>query len=145
MWRWAVGVFLGLLFIGVVAWNAGRQSVEVPEVRQPTEADRIISFCSQAVNKASPLCRVDPEAPEDVRGAVREIVERQSPQIIERRETIREDKDDDEAAPPEIEVNVPPPSAAPQQPSPTPTRTQRPLLPEVEVPELPELGLPLLP
>lgn len=143
MWRWAVGVFLGLLFIGVVAWNAGRQSVEVPEVRQPTEADRIISFCSQAVNKASPLCRVDPEAPEDVRGAVREIVERQIPQIIERRETIRED--DDEAAPPEIEVNVPPPSAAPQQPSPTPTRTQRPLLPEVEVPELPELGLPLLP
>lgn len=154
MIRAGLAVFAGLVLLSVVAWNAGQDSVDLPR-RQPTEAERIIAFCSETEHEKSPLCQVEAEDPDAVRDAVRDIVQQQPPsaRVIEReREVIRENEDDDDESP-RVEVRMPE-TTTPQQQQPTPTQTTPPsLLPGLSIPKIPEmpeinspnLGLPLLP
>jgi hypothetical protein len=154
MIRWGVGVVVALLVTVAMAWNAGQNSVEKrvdPPKRQPTQAEQIIAFCSSAANKESPLCKVDPDEPNEIRDAVRDIVSRQAPQVVERERIVeRSDDDDDDEPAPRVTINVPrQPQPAQTTRSPAPT-TRPPLIPEVKVPEIPEvkvpnLDLPLLP
>lgn len=147
MIRIGLAIAVGLIGVAAVAWNVGRNTAE-PE-RQPTEAEQIIAFCKAPEHKSSPLCKVDPQDPEDVRGAVRDILEQRTtgPQIIER-ERVTEKDDDDGNSTPRVEVNVPRENPTPQ-PTSAPLATQRPLVPEVvpipSLPSPPNLDLPLMP
>jgi hypothetical protein len=152
-----------VLLVGVIAltclWMLFRDEDE-----EPTQADRIIAYCQDRVNRSSPLCRIDPDDKDAVKDAVEDLLRRNTttppPRVIERNNTIREnrdssdDEDDDETAP-RVQVNVPrqtnPPSRTPTTRPPTSTPSPRPLLPEPDLPdlpdppELPDLGFPLLP
>lgn len=150
MWRAGLVILVGLSALIAGSWSAGRNSVET-KPRTPTEAERIIAFCSDKANQRSPLCAVkDPEDSDSVRDAVRDVIERQTtgPRVIERRETIREG--DDDAPAPRVTVVVPRQTSPPARTTPTPARTTPPpaLIPEVvpEIPiKVPNMGLPLLP
>lgn len=143
----------GLLLTAVVAlswvwWTVGRHTAEPPEPREPTQAERIIEYCSVPVNRSSPLCSVkDPTDDEAVEDAVRDIVEQ--PRVIER-ETVRErdnDSDDDPAVVvvPDDDDSEPAPSRT-NPPAPAPT-TRPPLAPDLKLSEVnpPNLDFPLLP
>lgn len=155
MIRTGILVFVGLVILSAVAWSAGYNSVEVepPTKRQPTEAERIIAYCSDADHKTSPLCSVDPDDSDAVRDAVRDAVARQQsgPQIIERERITERDSDEDDDQPaPRVTVVVPrQPATTPPRPAPTRTPTRPPMIPEIRAPELPvevpNLNLPLLP
>lgn len=149
---------LALLAAGALGLGLWWYLDDDPEPREPSEAEKIIEFCSDLAHKANPLCTVEnPEDPEAVRDAVQDAIERQTigPQIIER-ETIR-DRDDDDGSDsrPQVNVTVPrdkpqstPTLPPPRRPTPAPTTTQPPLvieIPEVPAPNLPDVGLPLLP
>lgn len=139
----------GLLLTGVVAlswvwWAVGRQSALEPARREPSQAERIIEYCSVTINRNSPLCRVpDPTDTAQVEDAVREVV-RDSPRVIER-ETVREGDDDDDS---ETIIVTPRQTSQPRPSSPTvprPTQaptTRPPLLPDVEIPDVPNLQEP---
>lgn len=148
-----------VLLVGVVAltclWMVFRDEDEAP-----TQADRIIAYCQDKVNRSSPLCRVDPDDDDAVKDAVEDLLRQNratpSPRVIERNNTIREnsgddeddDNDDGKEPAPDAVVVVPrqtdPPRATQSPPSPTPRPVNPvPELPDVE--ELPDLGLPLLP
>lgn len=150
MIRWGLAVVGALVLLVVVAWSAGWDSAERPEpkptTREPTQAERIIEFCSRPASRGSVLCKVDPEDEEAVEEATRRILEQRTtgPQIIERE--IRENDDDDDAPAPRVTVVVP------RQPTsqPTPAQTTRPpLVPDIPemapVPKLPESPLGLQP
>lgn len=150
-----------VLLVGVVAltclWMVFRDEDE-----EPTQADRIIAYCQDKVNRSSPLCGVDPDDDDAVKDAVEDLLRqnRATPSVVERNNTIREnvrdddeddeDDEDEEPAAPDVVVNVPrqtnppPPRVTQSPPSPRPVIPE-PLteLPDVE--ELPDLGLPLLP
>lgn len=121
-----------LTTVGALGWALGRwaadQPLDQPTVRVPDKTEPISPSPSPPVY-----------APDPIQG-------QSGPQIIERRETIRDDDDDDdEPTPPRIEVNVPSSDPAPsQQPTEAPT-TRPPALQVPELPEVPDLNLPLLP
>lgn len=134
MVRWLLVSAVGLASVVVLAWVAGRHSVD--EEPQP----------APQVERTSPPRNSDPLLVPGAEPAPR-------PQIIERREVIRgrDDDDDDDPPRPSVTVVVPRQSSAPSRaPTPEPPReTQEPLLPDVEgiIPEIksPDLDLPLLP
>lgn len=149
---------LALLLAGIVAFCAlvtwGLVNDEEPE--KPTEADKIIEFCSKPDNADAPLCTVDPGDSNAVEQVIEDAIERQTtgPQIIDRERTIERVEDDDDD-PPRVRTVTPRPSPAPTRqaprtPAPSPT-TRPPLSPDIEipnvpdVPEIPDVGLPLLP
>lgn len=134
-------LIIGILAISVLTWYVNDQfSAEpVPPTPRPaatpstSQADRLMAFCDKARNQDNALCHVDPDDSEAVRDAVERIIERSSPQIIE-----REGDDDDDDPPPDVRIVVPPsgPTRAPA--SPTPTRTTPPPIGrEIVIPELP--------
>lgn len=153
MFKWGVGLLVGLVLLAAVAWDAGQRNKEEVPRRQPSEAERIIAYCKAQENRESPLCRVDPNDPDAVRDAVRDTIERQTtgPQIIERERVVEDDDDDsDTSDSPDVRVIVPTarPTTPPRSsaPRPTPRPSLLPELPEVpEVPMPPNLDLPLLP
>lgn len=113
-----------------------------PERAEPTQADRIIQFCTIPVNRANPLCSVDPDDPEAVDKAVRDAVERRtdSERIIER----QSDDDDDGSNTNIVIPRENPPQSSTPSPTPEPTSEAPPILP-IEIPEVPEPNLPELP
>ena len=142
-----------LLVLGVVALVVGSLYVRhlvtdepAPEPSPPSQVDKVITFCSVPANRDNPLCKVDPHDPDAVRDAVRDAIARQTqgPQVIEReRITDRvgdhSDSDSDSDAR-NTRVIPPPPSPARTQtprPTPRPTTQRPPLMPDLQIPELP--------
>lgn len=142
--RYAV-LIVGIICLAGLAtwWLVSDNYVDEPKPKaEPTQADRIIQFCTVRANRANPLCSVDPKDPEQVEQAVKDAVERRtdSERIIER---LTDDDDDSSDTNIVIPRDNPPSSSAPS-PSPEPAP---PLVP-IEIPEIPnppDIPIPDLP
>lgn len=135
-----------VLIVGIVAlaglatwWLVSDNYVDEPkrpERAEPTQADRIIEFCTIPANRTNPLCSINPKDPEQVDEAVRDAVERR---IIER----QSDDDDDSS---DTNIVIPRDNDDdPSLPSPTPSPEPAPPLVPIEIPEVPEVPVPELP
>jgi hypothetical protein len=139
-----------LLVVGVVAlsglsWWAVDQTEPEPAPRPtpPSQVDTLIAFCAKPGRDDNPLCKVDPSDPEAVDRAIREAVP--GSRIIER-ERLVEGDDDDEQRAPDVRVIVPTARPTSRPSTPAPTQTTRPPLAEIpELPVVPEVEVPDLP
>lgn len=127
---------VGVIVLSVLWWWA--RTNEPTEVREPSQAERIIEYCSVTINRSSPLCHIpDPTNTAEVEDTVREII-RDNPRVVER---VREGDDDDDSSDTRVIVvptQTPRPRPARTTPPP-PATTRPPLSPDIEIPNPPDL------
>lgn len=148
MRRFALLIGAVVVLSGLAWWFvADSQPEPVSKPTPPSQVDKIIAFCAKPANESNPLCTVEPGDSDAVRDAVMDAIERQTtgPQIIER---VTERDDDDDSDSPDVRVIVPStaPTSRPATPAPAPSRTtQPPILPDIDIPAVPQVPLPELP